>query len=316
MKILITGASGFIGTHVVRVGLQRSHQVLALSRSPSLANTESPRGMEVLVCDLSVDESLKLDGFGVDVVVHLAASLTGNADEQYRSGIRGTENLLRAMRLAGIRRLIGISSIAVLDYVAVRPMSTIDESFPHSLQDQERGIYASVKVGQEAMFKAFGTEPGNHCVILRPALVFDDTHLINAYAGILRGPVPVFVSHKGEVPLVSVEGVANAILDVVERDVANGEIIQLVDDNLPSHAEYLVGLRRRGLLPTGGITVPWRIMAGLVAIVFKLITKVGLRKKLPEALLPQSFAARMKPFRYSNAKAKQLLAWVPGKRFT
>lgn len=316
MKILVTGSSGFIGGHVVREILHGGHQVVALSRSSPSVESERQPEIEQLNCDLSVDGSLTLEGLGIDVVVHLAASLSGSAEDQYRSTVHGTQNLLDEMRRVGIRGLIGVSSIAVLDYVDASPMWVIDEATPLFGNERDMGTYASIKARQEVLFAAFAAEPGHRCVILRPGLVFDENHLVNAHAGIVKGPLCVLVKHHGEVPVVSVAGVARAICSATERSIVSGEVIQLVDDDLPNQQAYLAGLRRRGLLPTGGIALPWRVMAGLITFLRGTARVVGLGGKLPEAMLPQSFAARMKPFCYSNAKARRLLGWVPAKVFS
>ena len=314
MKILVTGASGFIGGHAVREALLRGHRVIALSRSSAPPDSFGLDSQQ-LAHDLSTDRELDLGAMGIDVVVHLAASLSGSAVEQHRSTVRGTEKLLAAMKRAGIRALVGVSSIAVLDYVGAAPMSVIDESNPLCRNEQETSTYAAIKARQEKLFAAFAAEPGNRCVILRPGLVYDETHLIDAHAGILKGPLRLLVTHEGEVPVVSVAGVACAILGAVERDIASGQVIHLVDTDLPQQQAYLAGLRRRGLLAAGGIAVPWATMRDLTTTAYRIAAAAGLRGKLPEALLPQSFAGRMKPFRYSNAKAAQFLGWVPERRF-
>ena len=317
MKILVTGASGFIGGHVVAEILRRGHQAVALLRTPGPPAGEGRPGLETLVWDLSSAAGRPdLDGMAVDAVVHLAAALAGSREEQHATTVQGTVHLLDAMRAAGIRRLVGVSSIAVLDYVTPTPMSVIDESNP--LPDEERGmgIYAALKAKQEVLFRAFAAEPGNHCVILRPGLVFDDMWLINAHAGIVKGPLRMLAKHEGEVPVVAVACMARAAVDCVERTLPGGEVIHLVDDALPDQQAYLAGLRRRGLLPAGGIVVPWRLMAGLVALLRGTARALGFGGKLPEVFLPQSFAARMKPFRYSNAKARRLLGWIPAREFS
>jgi hypothetical protein len=115
---------------------------------------------------------------------------------------------------------------------------------------------------------------------------------------------------------VEVTGLVRAILNACEQDVASGEVIQLVDDNLPNQREYVAGLRRRGILPSGGIPVPWRLLAVMAWSLRTSCRVIGKEASLPEVLLRQGFAARLKPFRYSNAKAKRLLGWVPADRFS
>jgi nucleoside-diphosphate-sugar epimerase len=316
MKVLITGASGFIGGYVVREAVARGHRAVALSRSRPASPPGQATPIEWLQCDLGDAELPKLTGLGIDAVVHLAAGLLGGVEEQYRSTVVATGNLLEAMRRAGIAKLVGISSIAVLDYSRAPAMTLIDENVETSSDETGMGVYATMKLAQEKLFAAFAREPGTRCVILRPGLVYDSERLIDARAGIIKGPLRFIAAHRGEVPTVEVTGLARAILNACEQDLASGEVIQLVDDNLPNQREYIAGLRRRGILPSWGIPVPWRLLAVMAWSLRTLGRVVGKGASLPEVLLRQGFAARLKPFRYSNEKAKRLLGWVPANRFS
>ena len=316
MKMLITGASGFIGGYVMREAVARGHQVVGLSRSRPVSPPGQAMPIEWLQCDLGDAELPKLTGLGIDAVVHLAAGLLGGVEEQYRSTVVATGNLLEAMRRAGIAKLVGISSIAVLDYSRAPAMTLIDENVETSSDETGMGVYATMKLAQEKLFAAFAREPGTRCVILRPGLVYDSERLIDARAGIIKGPLRFIAAHRGEVPTVEVTGLARAILNACEQDVTSGEIIQLVDDNLPNQREYIAGLRRRRILPSWGIPAPWRLLAAMAWSLRTLSRVAGKATSLPEVLLRQGFAARLKPFRYSNEKAKRLLGWVPANRFS
>lgn len=315
MKVLITGASGFIGGYVVREAIARGHRVVALSRSRPPGQPGQATLIEWLQCDLGDVELPKLTG-GIDTVIHLAAGLSGGAMEQYRSTVTATRNLLEAMRQAGVVKLIGISSIAVLDYSRIPAMTSIDENVGMPSDETGMGVYAAMKLAQEKLFAAFAREPGTRCIILRPGLVYDGERLIDARAGIIKGPLRLIAAHRGEVPTVEVTGLAKAILNACEQDVASGEVIHLVDDNLPGQREYVAGLRRRGILPSWGIPMPWRLLAAMAWSLRTLCRVAGKGASLPEVLLRQGFATRLKPFRYSNEKAKRLLGWVPADRFS
>ena len=315
MKILVTGASGFIGGYVVREAIARRHDVIALTRSRPASEPDLAPSIEWLQCDLGDMKASKLERLGIDAVIHLAASLSGSAEEQYRSTVVATRHLLDAMKQAGISRLVGISSIAVLDYAHLPAMTVIDENVKIS-DGSETGTYTEMKLEQEKLFAAFASEHGARCAVLRPGLVYDSERLISARAGIIKGPLCLVAYHGGKAPTVEVMELAKAILNACERDVPDGEIIHLVDDNLPSQREYLEGLRRRGTLPAWGIPVPWRLLAAMAGSLRMLFRLAGQEARLPEAFRRQGFAARFKPFRYSNEKAKRLLGWIPASRFS
>jgi nucleoside-diphosphate-sugar epimerase len=315
MKILVTGASGFIGGHVVREAIARGHDVIALSRTRPAGRPKATASVEWICCDLGAADALDLKGPGIDAVIHLAASLTGSAEEQYRSTVVATRHLLDAMKRAGISRMVGISSIAVLDYAHIPAMAVIDENAGIS-DGTGIGIYAEMKLEQEKLFVAFAREQETCCAVLRPGLVYDSERLINARAGIIKGPLCLVAVHGGYVPTVEVAGLARAILNACERDFAGAEVIHLVDDNLPNQHEYIAGLRRRGGLPSRRIPVPWRLLEAMAGTLRMLSRLAGQEARLPEAFRRQGFAARFKPFRYSNEKAKRLLGWIPASRFS
>jgi nucleoside-diphosphate-sugar epimerase len=316
MRVLVTGAAGFIGQHLVHALLERDHEVMAMIRQntpPSWTGTER---LSVLKCDLTDTQGVDLGNRRVDVVVHAAAAMRGTLGEQLADTVTGTLNLLKAAREAGIRRIVGLSSLAVLDFRSVRAMTLIDERVPLPADRAgETGVYSQAKILQESLFRQFGAEAGHTSLILRPGLVYDTRRLIAAHAGIVRRGLQILVSHPGHVPTIEVRGVARAVVAAVEGSFEGVETVHLVDDALPSQREYLAGLRRRGLLKSGGLMVPWKLFQGLCMGSRLAMSALGLTARIPEVLLPGSFCARLKPFEFTNLRARQLLGWVPGKSF-
>jgi nucleoside-diphosphate-sugar epimerase len=315
MKILITGAAGFVGKVVLEEALRRGHFVIALVRRSAPTRWKGVPNLETLQLDLCRIQCSDLDGRGIDVIVHLAAATKGGEAEQHRDTVIGTENLLSAARRAGIRRIVGISSIAVLDYGSMQPLSIIDEQIAVLSGNARKGIYAAAKLHQEHFFAEFGHQGDNSCTILRPGLVYDKLRLIAAHAGVMKGPVCLLASHDGEVPTIEVHSLARAVVNAAEKQLPRCEVIHLVDDQLPDQVAYLDGLRRRGVIQRGGIVLPWRVLRALTNLLRTVLTATGLGRRVPEILSPVAFSARLTPFRYSNAKARNLLGWTPGCEF-
>ena len=310
MKILITGASGFIGGYVVDEALARGHEVVALSRSQGQARS----GQVWMVHDLADTKKPALGELGINAVVHLAAALTGSAEAQYRATVHATNQLISAMQQAGIRKLVGVSSMAVLDYAHVPPFFMIDETMA-TASGKGMGTYAQTKLAQEALFAEFFKQPRTYGSIVRPGLVYDEQRLIAAHAGVFAGFLGLLVAHAGEVPVVEVGALAKAIINATERNLSGGEVIHLIDDPLPRLPQYVAALRRRGMLPDKGFTVPWYAMSACAVSLRIALGAAGQQARMPEALQRHGFAARLKPFRYSSAKAKRMLSWTPGSHF-
>jgi nucleoside-diphosphate-sugar epimerase len=289
--------------------------VVGLSRSAPAAEVErSRRGCPWIRHDLAGADELVLDRLGIDAAIHLAAGLAGSEREQTRATILATRHLAKALHRAGIGKLVGVSSLVVLDYASVPALSLVDERTP-TASGAGMGIYARMKLEQERLFAGFAGEAGGACAILRPGLVYDSERLSAAHAGIIKGSVRLLVAHPGRVPVIEVRGLARAIVNAAELDTAGGEILHLVDDNLPGVPAYVQALRRRGLLQGSCIPIPWRMMAAMALLVRSGLAAAGLTGAVPEAMLRHGFAARLKPFHYSNDKARRTLGWVPASRF-
>src|SRR4029078_12103735 len=97
MRVLVTGASGFLGRHVVRQLSERGHAVRALVRSPDKQPSNWSEGVEVVHGDLRQRDLAWLVQ-DLDAVVHLAAAVMGDDESQFINTVVATENLLEAVR--------------------------------------------------------------------------------------------------------------------------------------------------------------------------------------------------------------------------
>jgi nucleoside-diphosphate-sugar epimerase len=318
MKIALTGANGFIGQHIVEAALAGGHDVLALDRSAAPAPwLRGDRRVSTRVVDLLAPDNLAEAIAGYDCVVHLAAVMRGDA--QYSETLAMTHNLLLAMDSAGVRRLVGVSSISILDYARSAAMACIDEATAVNDHTDEMGPYARTKRDQERALVAWqNTSPDKTLVVLRPGIVYDMQHLSMAHAGFFLGARGLAAVHDGSVPFVHVENVASATLAatrVAQENAGRLITLNLVDDELPSQREYLRLLRARGHIGSWFVPLPWRLYAALTRTLGATVGALGKRDKVPDSWRTASVAARQKPFRFSNAEAKRLLAWQPTASF-
>ncbi|MGA2233184.1 MAG: NAD(P)H-binding protein, partial [Tepidisphaeraceae bacterium] len=102
MKLLVTGAGGFLGRHVVAEALRRGHVVRAMIRPASVVPQGQPN-LEVVKADLRSSRGLAEIVRGCDAVLHLAAATSGDLYAQLSGTVVATENLLTAMAAANVR---------------------------------------------------------------------------------------------------------------------------------------------------------------------------------------------------------------------
>lgn len=299
MKIAITGASGFIGKAVVQAARSKGNEVVAIIRSQGLAQWAEDHGISVASCDLLNAEQLNDALAGVDAVIHLAAVMQGQ--QQYEHTLLATKNLLNAMNANGVKKLVGVSSISVLDYASAVAMSTIDENTPLNSNDAQLGPYALMKRDQEKLLREWQADDRS-LTILRPGLVYSDEQLSDAHVGFKC----FAVTHSGEVPLVHVNSVANAAIAACSLP-STIETLHLINNDAPSQSAYLDALKQRGAIGSK-IMLPWALYSLLMACVRLPLSVLG---KVPDSFRKNSIAARQKPFTFSNTKAKEVLDWQP-----
>jgi nucleoside-diphosphate-sugar epimerase len=113
-------------------------------------------------------------------------------------------------------------------------------------------------------------------------------------------------------PMAWVENVADAFVAAVERDASIGETVNVVDDDLPTVGAYLTAVTPLVTDPPRIVPLPYRVTDSLVAgLDVANRTLFDGRAKLPSGLRPGPFAARFRPLRYSNERAKRVLGWTP-----
>jgi dihydroflavonol-4-reductase len=169
MKILITGATGFVGSAVLRRLLGEGYHVRALVRPTSDLRNLEGTGAEVVTGDLNDRNSLGLAVDGCDALFHVAADYrlwVLRPEPLYRSNVRGTRDIMRAALAAGVKRIVYTSSVATLGFT--RDGSPADETTPVTIDDMI-GHYKRSKFLAEAEVSRMVEKDGLPAVIVNPS---------------------------------------------------------------------------------------------------------------------------------------------------
>jgi len=310
VKILVTGANGFLGRHVVAALLARGHRVRALVRPAArLEGLRWGNPVDIFRADVRSGMDLAPAFDGVDVLVHLAASPAGGEDGQFATAVTGTEKLLGAMARGSCKRLVLASSFSVYDWSRIR--GTLDETAPLEQAPDlyERDGYTIAKSWQERVTRRFAEQHGWDLTVLRPGYIWGRDHGAIAAMGQKVGRIHLVIGPLARVPLTHVENCADFFAVAVEHPNARGETFNVVDSEGERVWTYLgthlLGTRQRGLR----IPVPWRLAFLLVRLGYASVFRRNPR--LPHLLVPCRFEARLKPLKYSNRRAAELLGWRP-----
>lgn len=309
MKILVTGANGFLGRHVVATLLSRGHAIRALVRPTAFVeHLRWPSTVEVARADL-LEGHLSSLFPGVDVVVHLAAAV-GGGERQSEATVLGTQRLLEAMvsSFSG-RRLVLASSLSVYDWS--RAQGTLDEDSPVDLAPglHERGCYAVAKAQQEQLTRAAAERKGWELVVLRPGWIWGPQRTYLPCLGLRLGSVHFVFGPATRLPLTHVENCADLFALCADARDAAGRSFNVVDGDEVRVWQYLSNhLQRSG---ETGHRVPIPYSLGYAMAQFASGTRKWNKRKVPNLLIPSRFEARFKPLRFSNARARHVLGWVP-----
>lgn len=175
--ILVTGATGFIGSHLAELLVSRGERVRALTRKASSARHLPP--LEVACADFTTANGLDQALEGVQTVIHLAGATKAlHPEDYYTANVKATETLARAVAGCGIR-LVHVSSLAVM---GPNPPATpaMEDSEPHPLTH-----YGKSKLAAEEAVRALLPD----AVIVRPPVVYGprDTAVLQMLKPICRG---------------------------------------------------------------------------------------------------------------------------------
>lgn len=304
MKALVTGATGFLGRHVVRRLLAEGIGVRALVRAP---DAPLPDGAERLIGDLCDEASLRRAVAGVDWVIHAAARVktSGAWAEFDAANVAGTASLLRVARAAGTRRVVHVSSLSV--YAVAADGVTITEESSYERGAGERGFYARSKLIADrlALQAAQGGAP---VTVVRPGLLYGPGRRPPlARRAFALGPVRLILgSPRYLLPMSYVENVADALLLAARAEAVTGKAYTLVDAGVPQ-AEYAALYRRAAGEHWRTIYLP---VAALAPVAFgaELAFK-ALRRAAPvtrHQLRRTTWSAR-----YDCSRAERELGWRP-----
>ncbi|MFE1602925.1 NAD-dependent epimerase/dehydratase family protein [Methylobacterium sp. ID0610] len=286
--IALTGATGFIGRHLLRDLTARGYRVRVLLRRP----VELPPGASgAVVGDLARPQNMAAALAGVDAVVHsagLAHAMSGAPEDDYRTfNTEATRGLAQAAAKARVRRFVFLSSIRA--QCGPSAPGVLTEAAAPAPTD----AYGRSKLAAEEAL----AEVGIDFAALRPVLVYGPGVKGNmaALLALAARPVPLPLGGlKGRRSIVSVESLAGAI-DAVLR--APGELRRpfIVTEADPLTVPEMLAALRAGLgRPAGLLPVP----AGLVSAALRLAGKAEFSERLAGSLM-------------ARADALAALGWAP-----
>jgi nucleoside-diphosphate-sugar epimerase len=319
-RILITGAAGFIGSRVVENLLDRGFRNLVCFARPSgdLAQIEAiitrcPSGsrIEVFKGNLLSRQDCESASKDVAVVLHLAAGTSAKSfPDAFMNSVVATRNLLDACLLRGrLKRFVSVSSFTVYTNKGKSRWRLLDESC--SVEENpcvREAAYCFAKSKQEQIITEYAKKFGIPYVFIRPGAVYGGDANITGRVGLNTFGIFLHLGGSNQIPFTYVDNCAEAIVLGGLVKGIDGEIFNVVDDNLPSSRQFLRQYKRH-VKRFKSIYVPHAVSYMLCLLWDKYSRWSG--GQLPPAFNLSRWHAEWKKTRYSNAKLKAKLGWTP-----
>jgi len=227
-RVLVTGATGFVGKVLVLKLLDEGFQVRAYVRPLSDSRWLENSDVEIVYGDVREPEPLRRAMQGVESIIHLAAGVRGSRQFACSSCTTGTENIAALARESGINRIVYVSSMAIHDFLAMKDGECIRENSPLEPHPELRSTYAQAKRGAEEIAISHIRDNDPSWTIVRPSLIFGPGwNPISAVGFRVGGQIFSLGSRRKQLRLVHVDDACDALIAILRSKESKGQILNL-----------------------------------------------------------------------------------------
>lgn len=316
--ILITGANGFIGSKVFEILLKYGFKrIRCFTRSNRNLNSlhqiakSSKAEVEFIEGNLLSRDDCRRAVKDVSLVLHLAAGTGKSFASCFMDSALATRNLLDvAIEGNFLKRFLNVSSFAVYSGFKMRPGDILDESSPIETNHMDRfDPYAYGKIKQEEIVKEYGRKFGIPFVIVRPGVVYGPgKNSIPGRIGINTFGFFIHLGGSNKIPITYLDNCAEAIVRAGLITGIDGEVFNIVDDDLPTSRQFLT-LYKKKIKPFFSIYIPYPFFY-LLNLLWEKYSKWS-EGQLPPVFNRRNCATYYQKQKYSNLKLKKMTGWFP-----
>lgn len=318
--ILVTGAAGFIGATVVEQLLEMGFsnlrcfvrtRVSAAKLRSRLSHHDLEAKVQIFQGNLLSRDDCARATSDVRIAFHLAAGRGGKSyPDAFVNSVVTTRNLIEALLAHGcLRRFLNVSSFSVYSN-RNRVHAILDESCSVDERPELRGdAYTFAKVKQDELVMEYAAKFGLNYVIVRPGHVYGPGNLgISGRVGIDTFGRFLHLGGPNTIPLTYVDNCAEAIVLAGLRSSVDGEVFNVVDNDLPSSRQFLRQYKKQ-VTAFRSIYLP-HILSYLLCWFWEEFSTWS-QRELPPVFNRRRWHAFWKKTRYSNARLRQRLGWTP-----
>ena len=308
MRILVTGAAGFLGRALITRLLAHGYTNIRcnvrrqadISKLDALLGRDAQSRLEYCVANLRYPEDAARAVDDVQLIFHLAAGKKGTAADLFLDSVVASRNLLDAVGNCKPLRIVLVSSFGVYGVASLGRRTKVNEQTILEPHPEWRDYYSFSKLRQEQLFWEYKRRSGFELVVLRPGVIYgpEGGHFSNR-VGLTIGNWLLHFGGSNLLPLSYLDNCAEAVMFAGTHERASGQVYNVHDDDLPTCREYLRAYRKN-VAKVRFITVPY---FG-VRLLSYCVTKYHRYSKgqLPAILTPYKAASQWGGNRFDNSK--------------
>jgi len=310
-KVLVTGATGFLGHHLVEALSRSGATVVALVRDENRASLELERWAELVRGDVRESASLDAAMQDISVVYHCAAITTNRSPwaVHHATNVLGAENVFKAALKAEVARVIHVSSVIVYGLDAPRSSGPIDESAPYAQSKDVWAHYLKSKLEADKTAMRYWREERLPITVLRPGILYGPGRGESVGRGLVRlGGLYLTIGRaRNRMPYTFISNAVDCLLLAAISPDAIGEVFNIVDEPQISIRDSLLQIEAVSGERWRFLGVPSFMLSSVAALLER-------RARHSESGLPprlSRFVVRSasRDILYDTQKARQVLGW-------
>ncbi len=246
--VLVTGSTGFLGSKIVEILMDRGFNVRAFVRKTSKLEKLKSLGVDICVGDIADLDSMRPAFDGMDYIVHAAADTVGSVEGGRASTIQGTENVLTLCKEYRVKKLVYISSCSVYGLADYKKGDVVTEESSLERLPEARGAYSNAKFQAEKVVLQAMAENVCSIVCLRAGTIYGPGgEIYTPMMGFSLGRKIFLTIGDGRfiLPLVYIDNVADAVRAVLEKEESNGKVYNLIDPYQLTKKQYIKQLMKK-----------------------------------------------------------------------
>ena len=312
-RVLVTGATGYLGRHLVASLVRCGAEVVAVVRDRSRVSRELERQTTVVEADLRDTDALAAAMEDVDAVFHCAAVTRNNVpwEVHQATNIDGTRAVFAAALRAGVGRVIHISSIVVYGLDAPPAGQAIDETACYARDDDRWAHYLISKREADKLAFAFHREDGLPVTVIRPGVIYGPGGGRTVGRGLAEvGPLRLSIgAGRNALPFTYIDNLVDALLLAVVTPEAVGQAYNIVDNPAVPVRDYVAAGASMAHEHVVVLPVPPAVLSGVAGALEGRQRRAG--SEIPPRLSRFVVRSATSDIRYDATKAARELGWQP-----